>query len=187
MVKRIIDLTLSLLVGILLLPVACIIALIVRLESNGPALFWSDRVGKNNEIYKMPKFRTMKVGTPAVATNELRNPASYITKFGVFLRKTSLDEVPQLWSVLKGDMSLVGPRPALFNQENLIQLRTQNGIHEIKPGITGWAQVNGRDTNSTERKVSLDKYYLIHKNALFDLKILCLTIFVVLKRTSVTH
>ena len=158
--KRLFDLLLALCVAVVLaLPVA-VVAVAVRLTSAGPALYWSDRVGRGNKIFKMPKFRSMRVGTPAVATHLLADAKSHLTPIGSFLRKSSLDELPQLWSILVGDMSFVGPRPALFNQHDLIALRTQHGVHELVPGLTGWAQVNGRDELPIPDKVKLDVEYL---------------------------
>ena len=186
-IKRLLDIAISLFIGVTLLPIACIIALAIRLESDGPAIFWSDRVGMNNNIFRMPKFRTMNIDTPAVATDKLQSPTSHVTKSGKLLRRISLDEIPQFWSVIKGDMSLVGPRPALFNQSDLIKLRTDAGVHAIQPGITGWAQINGRDAISLERKVCLDKQYLSEITFLFDMKILWLTLLVVIRRKSVSH
>ena len=171
---------------ILLLPIA-LVALAVRLTSKGPALYWSDRVGRNNKIFKMPKFRSMLVGTPAVATHLLSNPATYLTPIGSFLRKSSLDELPQIWSILKGDMSFVGPRPALFNQQDLIKLRTEKGVHLLVPGLTGWAQVNGRDELPIPQKVTLDAEYLERQSFWLDVKILWLTFVKVLRRDGVTH
>jgi len=159
----------------------------VRLTSKGPALYWSDRVGVGNGIFKMPKFRTMRIDTPAVATHFLENSDEYLTPIGIFLRKFSLDELPQLWSVMKGYMSLVGPRPALFNQDDLISLRTEKGIHKITPGITGWAQVNGRDDLPIPIKVGYDEYYLKNRSFLFDLKILLLTFLKVTRAENVSH
>lgn len=159
----------------------------VRLTYKGPVLYWSDRVGVDNEIFKMPKFRTMRIDTPAVATHLLSNPDGYLTPIGPFLRKSSLDESPQLRSVLKGDMSFVGPRPALFNQDDLVALRTEKGIHRLIPGITGWAQINGRDELPIPVKVEYDVYYLEHRSFFFDLKILVLTLVKVLRREGVTH
>jgi len=186
-VKRIFDLFVSLcLVSVLLFPIL-VIAVLVRLTSKGPALYWSDRVGVGNGIFKMPKFRTMRIDTPAVATHLLDNPDSYLTPMGPFLRKSSLDELPQLWSVLKGDMSFVGPRPALFNQDNLIALRTEKGVHRLIPGITGWAQINGRDDIPIPKKVEFDEYYLNHRSFLFDLKILFLTFLKVTRAENVSH
>jgi len=174
------------LIPILALPVL-IIAALVKVTSKGPVLYWSDRMGVNNMSFKMPKFRTMNLDTPPVATHLLENPEKYITPIGSFLRKLSLDELPQLWSVFKGDMSFVGPRPALFNQYDLIGLRTQKGLHAITPGITGWAQVNGRDDLPIPLKVEYDEYYLKNKSLMLDLKILFMTIQKVLQREGVTH
>src|SRR5512133_4337721 len=173
--KRFIDLILSLLALITLAPVFGLVALAVRLTSHGPILYWSNRVGRDNRIFKMPKFRTMRTDTPAVATHLLSDPDRYLTSIGGFLRKSSLDELPQLMSILKGDMSFVGPRPALFNQEDLIALRTARGIHVLTPGLTGWAQVNGRDGLPIPIKVDFDEYYLLHLSPLFDVKIIVLT------------
>ena len=155
--KRFFDLTLAVLVLLVLLIPICLVAILVRVTSLGPVLYWSDRVGRNNIIFKMPKFRSMRVGTPAVATHLLDNPGNYLTPIGSFLRKSSLDELPQLWSIFRGDMSFVGPRPALYNQHDLVELRTQCGVHELVPGLTGWAQVNGRDELPIFKKVELDK------------------------------
>jgi len=186
-VKRLIDLLLSL-VGILLLSVPMLmIAVLVKLTSKGPVLYWSDRVGRYNDIFKMYKFRTMKVNTPAVATHLIANPDVYLTPIGRFLRKTSLDELTQLFNILKGDMSFVGPRPALFNQEDLIELRTQKGIHTVVPGLTGWAQVNGRDELPIPVKVDFDEYYYKNRSVLLDMKILLLTFLKVLRRDGVDH
>jgi O-antigen biosynthesis protein WbqP len=164
-----------------------LVAVLVRLTSQGPALYWSDRVGRHNKIFKMPKFRSMRVGTPAVATHLLADPKAYLTPIGSFLRKSSLDELPQLWSIIRGDMSFVGPRPALFNQDDLIALRTQQGVHELAPGLTGWAQVNGRDELPIRQKVELDAEYLLRQSFWFDLKIIGLTVVKVIKQDSVTH
>jgi O-antigen biosynthesis protein WbqP len=172
--------------GLLLLPLG-LIALLVRLTSPGSALYWSDRVGRNNRIFKMPKFRSMRMDTPAVATHLLGNPDRYLTPIGSFLRKSSLDELPQLWSILKGDMSLVGPRPALFNQQDLIALRTEAGVDRLTPGLTGWAQINGRDELPIPDKVRLDAEYLRRQSVVFDLEILCRTAWRVLHRDGVTH
>jgi len=163
------------------------IVLFVKLTSSGPIFYWSDRVGQYNKIFKMPKFRTMKTNTPILATNLLKDPAQYLTSIGYFLRKSSLDEIPQLWSILIGDMSFVGPRPALFNQYDLIQLRTRNGIHQLIPGLTGWAQVNGRDNLTIVEKVNFDAEYLNNKNFIFDLKILYLTFIKIIQRDGVHH
>jgi len=159
----------------------------VRLTSPGPALYWSDRVGRANQIFRMPKFRSMRVGTPAVATHLLTNAISHLTPIGGFLRKSSLDELPQLWSILVGDMSFVGPRPALFNQHDLIELRTAQGVHELIPGLTGWAQVNGRDELPIPDKVALDAEYLRRQSLGFDLRILWMTFVKVLRRDGVSH
>jgi O-antigen biosynthesis protein WbqP len=162
-------------------------ALAVRLTSPGPALYWSDRVGRHNCIFKMPKFRSMRIDTPAVATHLLQTPEQWLTPIGSFLRKSSLDELPQLWSILKGDMSFVGPRPALFNQDNLIALRIEKGVHQLVPGLTGWAQVNGRDELPIPQKVQLDAEYLERRSLLFDMKILWMTALKVLARDGVSH
>ncbi len=164
-----------------------LVAIIVKLTSKGPALYWSERVGKNNFIFKMPKFRTMRIDTPAVATHLLSNPDYYLTPIGKFLRKSSLDELPQLFSILKGDMSFVGPRPALFNQDDLVALRTGKGIHVLIPGLTGWAQINGRDELPIPVKVQFDEYYLQHRSFFFDLRILFMTFVKVVRREGVTH
>ena len=185
--KRLFDLLLALCVAVVLaLPVA-VVAVAVRLTSAGPALYWSDRVGRGNKIFKMPKFRSMRVGTPAVATHLLADAKSHLTPIGSFLRKSSLDELPQLWSILVGDMSFVGPRPALFNQHDLIALRTQHGVHELVPGLTGWAQVNGRDELPIPDKVKLDVEYLQRQSLWFDIRILWLTFVKVLRRDGVSH
>lgn len=185
--KRIFDLVLAVALGIILLLPLALIALFVGLTSSGPILYWSDRVGRNNTIFKMPKFRSMQAETPALATHLLDDPDVYLTTVGSFLRKSSLDELPQLWSIIKGDMSFVGPRPALFNQYDLIQLRTSAGVHKLLPGLTGWAQINGRDELSIAQKVALDIEYLGKKSFGFDVKIIILTAFAVLRRDNVTH
>jgi O-antigen biosynthesis protein WbqP len=186
-VKRLFDLLLAMCAALVLaLPVA-LTALAVRLTSPGPALYWSDRVGRGNQIFRMPKFRSMRVGTPAVATHLLTNATSHLTPIGGFLRKSSLDELPQLWSILVGDMSFVGPRPALFNQHDLIELRTAQGVHELIPGLTGWAQVNGRDELPIPDKVALDAEYLRRQSLGFDLRILWMTFVKVLRRDGVSH
>ncbi len=185
--KRIFDLTLALVAAVLLLLPIVFVALAVWLSSPGPALYWSDRVGRNNRIFKMPKFRSMRIDTPTVATHLLPNPNQWLTPIGAFLRQSSLDELPQLWSILKGDMSFVGPRPALFNQDDLIALRTENGVHELLPGLTGWAQVNGRDELPIPQKVKMDLEYLQHQSLAFDLKIIWMTFIKVLGRSGVSH
>jgi len=185
--KRLLDLLLGLTAAVVLMAPLLLAALLVKLTSNGPALYWSNRVGRHNVIFAMPKLRTMRVGTEVVATHLLQNPEQCLSPIGGFLRKSSLDELPQLWSVLRGDMSIVGPRPALFNQHNLIQMRTENGIHEIRPGLTGWAQVNGRDELPIPRKVELDLYYLRHQSLSFDLKVIFLTVLKVVRRDGITH
>ena len=179
--KRLFDLFLA-------VSASCIlVAIWVRFTSKGPALYWSDRVGINNAIFRMPKFRSMKVDTPAVATHLLQDPKSVLTPIGDFLRKSSLDELPQLWCILKGDMSFVGPRPALFNQDDLIALRTERGVHKLMPGLTGWAQVNGRDELPIPHKVAVDAEYLEKQSFLFDLGILWMTFLKVVQRAGITH
>lgn len=185
--KRIFDLVMSLILIVILFIPMLIIALLVKLTSRGPIFYWSDRVGINNTIFKMPKFRTMRMNTPSVATHLLENPERYLTSIGKFLRKTSLDELPQLFSILKGDISFVGPRPALFNQNDLIDLRTKKGIHKLVPGLTGWAQINGRDDLPIPVKVEFDEYYLHHRSFIFDFKILTLTFFKVICGEGVKH
>jgi O-antigen biosynthesis protein WbqP len=187
MIKRIFDLLLGLLASLVLLLPVLLVALAVRLTSKGPALYWSDRVGRHNTIFKMPKFRSMRVGTPAVATHLLGNPAAHLTPIGSFLRKSSLDELPQLWSILRGDMSFVGPRPALFNQHDLMALRSEQGVHTLVPGLTGWAQVNGRDELPIPEKVKLDVAYLQRQTLWFDIRILWLTFVKVIRRDGVSH
>lgn len=187
MMKRLLDVLVVLAVGVPLLVPFCAIALLVRLTSPGPVLYWSDRVGRHNKIFKMPKFRSMRVGTPAVATHLLENPDAFLTPIGSFLRKSSLDELPQLWSILVGDMSLVGPRPALFNQADLIALRTAHGVHELVPGLTGWAQINGRDELPIPEKVALDVEYLRRRSVWFDCFILWRTAIKVVRRDGVSH
>ncbi len=185
--KRFFDLLLATIAGAILLVPIVLVALAVRLTSSGPALYWSDRVGKNNKIFRMPKFRSMRVGTPAVATHLLADPNAYLTPIGSFLRKSSLDELPQLWSILKGDMSFVGPRPALFNQHDLIELRTRAGVDRLVPGLTGWAQINGRDELPIPAKVALDAEYLDRRSIVLDIRILWLTFVKVVRREGVTH
>ena len=187
MVKQLFDLAMALVAAVFLALPILLVALAVRYSSPGPALYWSDRVGRNNQIFKMPKFRSMRIDTPAVATHLLDNPSQWLSPIGSFLRKSSLDELPQLWSILKGDMSFVGPRPALFNQYDLIALRTEKGIHELVPGLTGWAQVNGRDEIPIPQKVELDAQYLKRKSFLFDLKILWMTVLKVTAGKGVSH
>ena len=185
--KRFSDLALGLFAAIVLLVPIAVVAVLVRLTSPGPALYWSDRVGRHNKIFKMPKFRSMRVGTPAVATHLLADPKSVLTPIGSFIRKSSLDELPQLWSILVGDMSFVGPRPAVFNQHDLIELRTQKGVHTLVPGLTGWAQVNGRDELPIPQKVALDAEYLQRQGFWFDIQILWLTFLKVVRRDGVAH
>lgn len=185
--KRLFDIFLGIVAGLLLLLPIALTAVAVRLTSRGAVLYWSDRVGWRNTVFKMPKFRSMQVGTPAVATHLLGDPDTYLTPIGSFLRKSSLDELPQLWSILVGDMSFVGPRPALFNQDDLIAMRTEQGVHELLPGLTGWAQVNGRDEIPISEKVALDAEYLRKQSLLFDLKILWLTAIKVAKRDGISH
>lgn len=187
MIKRIFDLLAALSVGIVLLVPILLVALLVRLTSPGPALYWSDRVGRDNRVFRMPKFRSMRVGTPAVATHLMTNPDAFLTPIGSFLRKSSLDELPQLWSIIKGDMSIVGPRPALFNQDDLIALRTEHGVHQLVPGLTGWAQINGRDELPIPQKVALDIEYMRRQSFWFDLQIILATFVKVVRRDSVTH
>ncbi|MEI6756623.1 MAG: sugar transferase [Chlorobium sp.] len=187
MMKRVFDFTMSLLAFIVFSLLMLLVAFLVKITSKGPVLYWSDRIGRNNEIFRMPKFRTMRVDTPAVATHLLSDPDRFLTPIGKFLRKTSLDELPQLWSILKGDMSIVGPRPALFNQDDLIELRTQKGVHVLIPGLTGPAQINGRDELPIPVKVEFDEYYLKNRSFLFDLKIIFQTVLKVLKKEGVSH
>lgn len=185
--KRVFDLVLALAAAAVLALPVLVVALLVRITSSGPVLYWSDRVGRNNKIFKMPKFRSMRVGTPAVATHLLADPKAYLTPIGSFLRKSSLDELPQLWSILVGDMSFVGPRPALFNQDDLIDLRTHCGVHQLMPGLTGWAQVNGRDELPISQKVKFDEEYLRRQSLWFDIRILWLTFVNVIHRDGVSH
>ncbi len=187
MLKRCFDLALGVIALVVCSIPLVVIALLVRLTSPGPILYWSDRVGRNNTIFKMPKFRSMRIGTPAVATHLLRDPDRYLTQLGSFLRKTSLDELPQLWSVLVGDMSFVGPRPALFNQDDLIALRSKCGVNKLVPGVTGWAQINGRDELPIPQKVKLDLEYFQRQSFWFDLRILWLTLVRVLRKEGVSH
>lgn len=185
--KRVFDFLLCLFASLVLLIPVGVLALVVYLTSPGPALYWSDRVGRKNKIFRMPKFRSMRIDTPVVATHLLSDPNAYLTPIGSFLRKSSLDELPQLWSILVGDMSFVGPRPALFNQDDLVALRTEHGVHELVPGLTGWAQINGRDELAIVDKVKLDAEYLERQSLRFDLHILWMTLLKVLKRDGVSH
>jgi len=186
-IKRVFDIVIVICALLLLIAPILLIALLVHLTSKGPVLYWSDRVGASNKIFKMPKFRTMQIGTPAVATHLLEDPSSYLTPLGSFLRKSSLDELPQLWSIFIGDMSLVGPRPALFNQDDLIALRTQYGVSRLVPGLTGWAQINGRDELPIQEKVQFDVQYLHKRSFYFDLYILWKTFLKVIVQSGVTH
>lgn len=185
--KRLFDLTCALCALVLLLVPICVVALLVKLTSSGPALYWSDRVGRHNKIFRMPKFRTMRVETPTVASHLLADPKRFLTPVGAFLRKSSLDELPQLWSILRGDMGFVGPRPALYNQEDLIALRTEYGVDRLLPGLTGWAQINGRDELPIPQKVKLDADYLERWSMALDIKILVLTFVKVLRQDGITH
>ena len=185
--KRLFDLFLSVIAGIMLAIPFILVWLAVRLTSKGPALYWSERVGQHNARFMMPKFRSMRIGTPVLATHLLKDPDQFLTPVGSFLRKSSLDELPQLWSIIKGDMSFVGPRPALFNQDDLVALRTQFGVDQLLPGLTGWAQVNGRDELPIPDKVKLDVDYLNQHSFGLDLKIIFLTFLKVLRRDGVTH
>lgn len=185
--KRVFDLMLATIACLLLLFPVFVVALVVKLTSKGPVLYWSDRVGRNNKLFQMPKFRSMRIGTPAVATHLLSDPDVYLTPVGSFLRKSSLDELPQLWSILIGDMSFVGPRPALFNQDDLIELRTRYGVHSLLPGLTGWAQVNGRDEIPIPEKVALDVEYMQRQSLWCDVRIIWMTFVKVLRRDGVSH
>lgn len=185
--KRLSDLLLGIFALLIFFVPVLLVALAVRLTSAGPVLYWSDRVGRHNKLFRMPKFRSMHVGTPPVATHLLADPDAYLTPIGSFLRRSSLDELPQLWSILVGDMSFVGPRPALFNQHDLINLRTEQGVHVLLPGLTGWAQINGRDELPIPDKVKLDVIYLQHQSLAFDIRILWLTFVKVLQREGVSH
>lgn len=186
-IKRIFDITLALVLIILLSIPMLVIAIFIKLRSNTSVIYWTDRVGKNNAIFKMAKFRTMKLNAPQVATHLMENPRDYLIPGLKFLRRYSLDELPQLFNVLKGDMSFVGPRPALFNQNDLIELRTKKNVHALIPGVTGWAQVNGRDDLLIPAKVTLDEYYLNHHSFAFDIYIIFLTAIKVVKREGVRH
>ena len=185
--KRCFDVCLALCVLLLLIVPIIMVALLVRITSIGPVLYWSDRVGRCNHLFRMPKFRTMRVDTPAVATHLLADPEQFLTPVGSFLRKSSLDELPQLWSIIRGDMSFVGPRPALFNQDDLVALRTQYGVDKLVPGLTGWAQINGRDELPIPEKVKLDVDYLHQQSFTLDLKIILMTFLKVLRRDGIKH
>lgn len=185
--KRLFDFSCSFIAIVFLTIPMLVTAMLVKLTSPGPILYWSDRVGRNNNIFKMPKFRTMRTDTPAVATHLLGNPDQWLTPIGKFLRKTSLDELPQLWSILSGDMSIVGPRPALFNQDDLIALRTEKGVHRLTPGLTGWAQINGRDELPIPVKVEFDRWYLQNRSFFLDVKIIMQTFIKVIQKEGVTH
>lgn len=185
--KRLFDILFSLLALCFFSLLLFFVFLLVKFSSKGPVVYWSDRFGKDNKIFRMPKIRTMRIDTPSVATHLLKNPDLYLTPVGKFLRTSSIDELPQLWSVLKGDMSFVGPRPALFNQDDLVKLRTDKGIHKLVPGITGWAQVNGRDELPIPVKVNFDEYYLKNQSFIFDMKILWMTFLKVVKKEGVSH
>jgi O-antigen biosynthesis protein WbqP len=185
--KRLLDLVLGLSALLVFLLPFCLLALLVKATSRGPVLYWSDRVGRHNRVFSMPKLRTMQVDTPVVATHLLDDPARFLTPVGGFLRKSSLDELPQLWCIINGDMSVVGPRPALFNQHNLIDMRTKCGVHKVRPGLTGWAQINGRDELPIPEKVRLDADYLRRQSLLFDLKVILLTCVKVVRRDGIVH
>jgi O-antigen biosynthesis protein WbqP len=185
--KRTIDISLALLVLVVCAVPLIVLALVIKLTSRGPVVYWSARVGKDNRLFQMPKLRSLRLDTPQVATHLLTNPEQWYTPVGAFLRKSSLDELPQLWSILRGDMSFVGPRPALFNQTDLIELRTRRGVHKLIPGVTGWAQINGRDQIGLEEKVALDVEYLRRNSSLHDLHIIWLTIVSVLIRENIAH
>jgi O-antigen biosynthesis protein WbqP len=185
--KRVFDVLLVSLLGLVLLAPMLFVALLIRLTSEGPILHWSERVGRFNRTFRMPKFRSMRVATPLVATHLLQNPQAHLTPIGSFLRRTSLDELPQLWSILMGEMSFVGPRPALFNQYDLIALRTQYGVHELSPGLTGWAQINGRDELPIPQKVQLDAEYMARRSFALDQRILLITVMRVIGQKGVSH
>ncbi len=185
--KRFLDCCLVLILLLVFFMPITLIAILVKLTSKGPALYWSDRVGRDNKIFSMPKFRSMRINTPALATHLLQDPDSYLTPIGGFLRKTSLDELPQLWSILKGDMSFVGPRPALYNQDDLVALRTKHGVHKLVPGLTGWAQVNGRDELPIPVKVKFDIEYMEKRSFIFDLGIMWFTFIKVIQSDGVSH
>jgi O-antigen biosynthesis protein WbqP len=185
--KRVLDLLLAVIASVIFFIPLCLLAVLVKVTSKGPVFYWSDRVGRGNRIFSMPKLRTMRVDTPVVATHLLTDPEKFLTPVGGFLRKSSLDEIPQLWCIVRGDMSVVGPRPALFNQQNLIDMRTDQGVHMIRPGLTGWAQINGRDELPLPEKVKLDSDYLRRQSLGFDLKVIMLTALKVLRRDGIVH
>lgn len=185
--KRAFDLLMSLIAAVIFFIPLCLLAIVVKVTSKGPVLYWSDRVGRDNRIFSMPKLRTMRVDTPVVATHLLADPKTFLTPVGGFLRKSSLDEIPQLWCIICGDMSVVGPRPALFNQQNLIDLRTEQNVHLIRPGLTGWAQINGRDELPIPEKVKLDAEYLRLQSFMFDTKVIMLTALKVVRRDGIVH
>jgi O-antigen biosynthesis protein WbqP len=186
-VKRIIDLTLAIFAGLVFAVPMIFVAVAVKLSSRGPVLYWSDRVGRNNRLFSMPKFRSMKIGTPVVATHQLTQGKSHLTPIGGFLRSSSLDELPQLWSIIVGHMAVVGPRPALFNQDDLIASRARERVHLLRPGLTGWAQVNGRDDLSIPDKVVLDTYYMRHQSIGLDIRIIWMTVLKVVRRSGISH
>ena len=185
--KRLFDFFVGVMALVVLSIPILVVAIAVKATSRGPVLYWSDRIGQDNRIFRMPKFRSMRIDTPQVATHLLTDPAAYLTPIGSFLRKTSLDELPQLWCILIGEMSFVGPRPALFNQDDLVALRTEKGVHHLLPGLTGWAQVNGRDELAIPAKVALDEEYLLKRSFAFDMRILVMTVFRVATRYGVVH
>ena len=187
LMKRFLDLIFAAVLITILSPPFLFICLAIRLTSEGPSIYWSDRVGRDNIIFRMPKFRSMRVGTPAMSTHLLKDPERYLTPIGSFLRKSSLDELPQLWSILRGDMSFVGPRPALFNQDDLISLRSKVGLHRLLPGLTGWAQVCGRDELSISQKIALEIEYMQQQSLWFDIKILWLTALKIISQKGVSH
>ncbi|WP_228533873.1 sugar transferase [Pseudomonas sp. UFMG81] len=187
MLKRLLDLMMAMVLVVFFVVPFLLVAVAVRLTSKGSVLYWSDRVGRDNVIFRMPKFRSMRTETPSVATHLLEDPLSHLTPIGGFLRKTSLDELPQLWSIFRGDMSFVGPRPALYNQYDLIRLRTEVGVHVLRPGLTGWAQVNGRDELPIPEKVKFDAEYKRRQSLMFDMKIMFITACKVIKRDGVVH
>jgi O-antigen biosynthesis protein WbqP len=186
-IKRLFDLIIAIILCIIFLIPFLVIAIAIKISSAGPIIFWSNRIGRNNIIFQMPKFRTMLISAPIIATNNLKNPKQYLTPIGSLLRRSSLDELPQLWSVLKGEMTFVGPRPALFNQYDLIALRAKVSVDQLLPGVTGWAQINGRDELSIMEKTELDVFYLKHKSFWFDCKIMGLTLLKVVNRDGVSH